>query len=179
MSEYCGMCNRERHCPKCGSSWFVNTYSTNYNSAKNAFMYIRSTDNTTRVNRVIAGLEKRRNGNHVFGIPGGQVNFGESQFAGACRELREETGLIFNPAWKFIGAIVTDEGITYIYDATGYRISPVVNDHELIAAVRMRESEFINAFANKNYIMSCDGHSGRMRDSTRNNILAFKDEFLH
>jgi 8-oxo-dGTP pyrophosphatase MutT (NUDIX family) len=38
-------------------------------------------------------LEHRRNGNHVWGLPGGRVEPGESEFDAAKRELMEETNM--------------------------------------------------------------------------------------
>lgn len=66
---------------------------TNHTPPENACILLNVTDTKKKCERVLMILERRPGGKHVWGLPGGALDKGETAWDGALRELSEETNL--------------------------------------------------------------------------------------
>lgn len=116
---------------------------------------------------VFMTLERRRNGYHVYGFPGGQVEHGESHFGAMCRELKEETGLYFSDDWKYMYTIVSQDCVTYVYTTSQPPISPQPDNKEIIEVCEMSIMEVSKGVDNNAYNMR---GNYRMRQCARDQL---------
>lgn len=69
-----------------------------------------------REGKVLMGLRKGSHGRNKWSFPGGHLEFNETFESCACREVREETGLLANKT-RFVAAtndIMDEEGLHYV-----------------------------------------------------------------